>query len=518
MSDLYSQEKDISTKKHGILGFLYDRLGLRSLAYFVPEHAQTLPYVLGGLSLTAFVILFATGIYLAQFYNPGQILSNISVHFIITNVPFGNFIRSVHFWTANIVFGLILLHMTRVFITGSYKRPREFNWLAGLGLLGITMMFLFTGTMMNLGQEGIEALQHTGEIGVILGNFGIWFTTGFTTIIPFIGRIYILHITILSILFILFVITHFYLIKVHGISPKAEIDTTTYDITNEKTNRFTKHLQKLVGWSFILLAIIFILSLVFPESISSSGLAGVEMTKPPWMFLWIYGMEDVFGITSLVWGPPALFFLLAIIPFIDRSPFLSPRRRPWIMIFGATILIVLISLSINAIRAPIKSKISDSSNQNIITQLFSTPIAYAHNMPFLSFFPAVVTPGQTVTVKGDGLKTNGMYNIYLKSLKTTIKFGVANVVQGEDSFDIKLRIPINLPGDMYSVEIRSVRNKQFNFFSPLQIAVQPVTIIPALKTPIYTKYPIPKNEIPWIISAIIISLGLGTFLLTKKKL
>ena len=517
MNDSLHLKENNNTKKHDIWKFLSNRLGLHSIEYSVPKHAQSLPYILGGLSLTAFAILFATGFYLAQFYNPNQILSNSSVFSIISSVPFGNFARSVHFWTANILFGLILLHMIRVFITGSYKRPREFNWLAGLGLLGITMGFLFTGTMLSLGQEGIEALQHTGEIGALLGSLGIWFTTGFSAIIPFIGRIYIMHISILAILFVLFIIVHFYLIKTHGISPKAKTNATVDDINNEKTNKFTEHLKKLAGWSFILLAIIFILSLIFPESLSSPGLAGVEMTKPPWMFLWIYGMEDIFGITSLIWGPALLFVLLGAIPFIDRSPFLSPRRRPWIMIFGATIIIALIGFSIKAISAPVGSKISKSNNINIVSELFSIPIAYAHNMPSLSFSPSTITRGQIITIIGDGLKTDGIYNIYLKNSKVMIELGKANVVQGEDSFYVKLKIPPNLLGGMYSVETKSIRNKKFDFFSSLQLYVQPVIAIQAPKIPIYAKYPIPKKEIPWIIGLIIISLGLGIFLVTKKK-
>jgi len=511
-----STKKNTKVKKIGIWQTLYNRLGLRAITYAVPEHAQTLPYMLGGLTLATFAILFISGIYLAQFYSAGQITSNESVQFIMTNVPFGDFMRSVHFWSVNVVVVLILLHMIRVFITGSYKRPREFNWLAGLGLLAVTIAFIFTGSMLNLGQEGLEALQHTGEIGVLLGKLGTWFTTGFTPSIPFIGRIYIMHISVLVILFLLFIFIHFFFIKVHGISPKAEINATIDKPSKEKNNQFSKHLIILTGWSFILFAFIFIIAIIFPESLSSSGLAGVELTKPPWMFLWIYGMENVFGITSLTWGPAVLFLLLAIIPFIDRSPFLSPRRRPWIMVFGASIFLALIALSLNAAYSPTGEQAKESYVPNAIVKLSFIPVAYAHNMPFLSFSPAVVTQGEMVTMKGDGLKTDGMYDIYLESSRTTIKLGSAKVAKGDDSFDIKLKIPSDLHGDMYSVEIRSVRNKKFTFFSPLQLAIQPVTVKPALKKPVYSEYPIPAQELPWIIGLIIISLSLGIFLLLKN--
>src|SRR3970040_2253207 len=83
--------------------WLDERLGMRGIASPVPEHANSLPYILGGIPLTGFVILFVTGIYLAQFYHPHPADAHESVIYIITGAPLGDLARSIHFWTAQIV-------------------------------------------------------------------------------------------------------------------------------------------------------------------------------------------------------------------------------------------------------------------------------------------------------------------------------------------------------------------------------------------------------------------------------
>lgn len=110
----------------------------------MPDHAQSLAYSLGGITLLGFVILFLTGIYLAQFYHPHPSEAHASVVYIVTGARWGDVVRSVHYWTAQIVTVMVLLHMLRVLFTGAYMRPREINWYVGLLLLAVTLGLVFT--------------------------------------------------------------------------------------------------------------------------------------------------------------------------------------------------------------------------------------------------------------------------------------------------------------------------------------------------------------------------------------
>lgn len=110
-----------------------ERLGLSGLAYPVPAHANGIGYILGGISFFGFLILAATGVWLAQFYSPSPGAARESIAYIMDTAPLGDIVRGIHFWVANLVMATVLLHMGRVFLTGAYKRPREANWLIGVG-------------------------------------------------------------------------------------------------------------------------------------------------------------------------------------------------------------------------------------------------------------------------------------------------------------------------------------------------------------------------------------------------
>jgi len=329
---------------------LDERLALHAIAYPVPEYANTIPYILGGITLVGFVILFATGILLTQFYHPHPAEAHDSVVYIITQVPFGDFIRSIHVWTANVVVVTALLHMIRVFSTASFKRPREFNWLVGVGLLAVTLGFIFTGTVIKWDQEGSEALGHFKEIGEILGRWGVWFTPEFSRSVPLLTRLYSTHITLLPFVLLGLVAIHVYLIKMLKISPKPTEDARAGDEypPDTKMGSFAVHLRRMLGFGLILLAAIAVFALVVPAPLGVKAVPGEEVTKPPWMLLWLYPIENVFGVAGILYGGIALFGLLALVPFIDRSPWLAPRKRRGMVILGAIVFIVLVALIINA--------------------------------------------------------------------------------------------------------------------------------------------------------------------------
>jgi quinol-cytochrome oxidoreductase complex cytochrome b subunit len=340
--------KEGATRK-GFWAFLDERLGLSGLSYPVPKYSNSLAYVLGGISLFGFLILIVTGIFLVQFYHPHPADAHESVIYIVETAPFGDFIRSVHFWTANLVIVTAILHLIRVFANASFKRPREINWLFGLMLLALSFGLFFTGTVLKWDQEGVEALGHNREIGELLGFVGTWFTGEFTRSVPLLTRLYVSHISILPIFLLGLIAVHLYLIKQLGISPEASEDAISGSAVNEQSvSRFSVHLRRLLGYGLLFLTLVGTLALLLPAPLGQAGIPGAEVTKPPWIFLPFYLFENWFGIKGLLISSSGLFILLALVPVLDRSPWLSPRKRRWIILLATVLLLILILFGIAA--------------------------------------------------------------------------------------------------------------------------------------------------------------------------
>lgn len=332
-----------------------ERLGLSGLAYPVPRHANRIGYILGGITFFGMLILLVTGVWLAQFYHPVPDAARESVLYIMGVAPLGDVIRGVHYWTSNVVMATVLLHLARIYVSGAYKRPREVNWLIGLGLLATTLGLVFTGTVLKWDQEAFEALEHNIEIGNLLGAFGAWFSTEFETIFPILGRLYIAHVVILPLLGALLLIAHFLLVKRHGISAlPADADRFVDGGPAPQTggSSFVAHLVRMAGFGLILLGAAIAVSLVVAPPLGPRPVPGVEETRPPWMFLPLYPLENWFGLGALLWAPVNVFVVLALVPFLDRSRYRSPsRRKVWIGL-GAVVVVLLVVLVAYATLTP----------------------------------------------------------------------------------------------------------------------------------------------------------------------
>ena len=115
---------------------------------------------LGIASAAAFLITLATGVLLMFYYKPypdGAYQSIKDIHFV---VPTGRFIRNIHRWAGNVMVVTVLLHMARVFYTAAYRKPREFNWLVGMGLLVVTLGPLIHRIPVALGPIGVLGHHH----------------------------------------------------------------------------------------------------------------------------------------------------------------------------------------------------------------------------------------------------------------------------------------------------------------------------------------------------------------------
>lgn len=326
-----------------------ERLGLSALRYPVPRHANKIAWTLGGLTLAALLILIATGILLAQFYTPSPDGARASVLHIESQVPFGSLLRGIHIWAAQAMFVLVLAHLARILITGSYKRPREMNWLIGLAMLAMVFLLIFTGSTLRWDQEAFEAVAHNTELADLAGGFGTWFTPEFGAGTPLVSRLYLAHVSFLPAVIFLLMVMHFALVKRHGVSARSTVAVGETD--DDELVPFTSHVRHLVAWSLVLLAALVALAATTSGAIGAAPVPGIEVTKPLWVFYWIYQLENWIGLEGLIWAPVVVFLLLAALPFLDRSPERRPSRRKWVLgsalvLFGAfTVLTLLVAFT-----------------------------------------------------------------------------------------------------------------------------------------------------------------------------
>ena len=192
----------------------------------VKRHGLKLTYTfcLGGLSFFLFVLLTVTGIYLMFFYRPAAELAAGQAYTDIENirngVMFGDLVRNLHRWGAHLMVITVFLHMARVFYTGAYKPPREFNWVVGVILLLITLLLAFSGYLLPWDQLAFWAFTVGTSFGaysplvakevqfILLGGIEV---SGETLL-----RWYVLHVLALPFVITIFLAIHFWRIRKDG--------------------------------------------------------------------------------------------------------------------------------------------------------------------------------------------------------------------------------------------------------------------------------------------------------------
>jgi len=186
----------------------------------ITDRALTPMYCLGGLTFLFFVLLVVTGIMLSMYYRPAPETAFDSVQEIALNVRYGWLIRGVHFYAANGMIVTSILHMLRVYFTGAYKKPRELNWIVGVGLGAFALMAGFTGYVLRWDQEAV------GAAGIGLGLAGAVPQLGSVIVYLFwgrnytdtLGRFFASHILLIPGFLILLMALHFWMIRRHGIA------------------------------------------------------------------------------------------------------------------------------------------------------------------------------------------------------------------------------------------------------------------------------------------------------------
>lgn len=190
----------------------------------VRVHTNTLragyTFGLGLISLYLFLILTVSGILLMFYYNPSTELAYKSMKDLEYVVSFGIVLRNVHRWSAHAMVAFAFLHMCRVFYTGSYKAPREFNWVIGVCLLLVTLFLSFTGYLLPWDQLAFWAVTVGSNIAAympVIGDYIRFLLLGGNEVGQMaLLRFYVLHIAVLPLVAAIFMAVHFWRIRKDG--------------------------------------------------------------------------------------------------------------------------------------------------------------------------------------------------------------------------------------------------------------------------------------------------------------
>ncbi|NTU71682.1 MAG: cytochrome b6 [Coriobacteriia bacterium] len=201
---------------------LANRLQTRVWSRPVPMHARRFWYCFGGLAFFAAALQALSGMFLTMYYQPTVERAYASVFYISNFVKYGWLIRSIHVWGAEVMIAFVIVHMIRVYITASYKHPRELNWVAGVLLLAVTLAFGVTGFLLPWDQKAYWGSTVTMSLIREVPLVGAWIARlvvgGDTIGAATLTRFYSAHVMLLPATLTGLLLAHFWMIRKQGIS------------------------------------------------------------------------------------------------------------------------------------------------------------------------------------------------------------------------------------------------------------------------------------------------------------
>ena len=158
----------------------YRRFFNSLILHFRPRTVQertlrfTLTWGLGGMAVVLILLLFGTGILMKFVYQPFPDKAYASILHLQQSVSFGQFVRNIHHWSGNVLLIVVFLHFLRVFFTGAFHSPRQFNWIIGLCLFLVVLLSNFTGYLLPWDQLSFWAITICTGMLEYLPGVGLW--------------------------------------------------------------------------------------------------------------------------------------------------------------------------------------------------------------------------------------------------------------------------------------------------------------------------------------------------------
>ena len=339
--------------------------------FFAHLHPPTIPamqarwrYTLGagGMAVFLSLILLITGLLEMFYYIPTPEKAAISVETIAIFVPFGALVRNLHYWSAQLLVIVTLIHLARIIFTGAYGSPRKFNFLLGISLLVFVLLLDFTGYILRW-DEGIRWALTAGTNllkSIPFVGKGLYiFVVGGSELGPSsLVRFYSWHIFVLTIAFGIVMVWHLFRVRRDGgisNAPAGQSESPEKITRNELLKR--EVLGMFVGGIILLILSTFVPAPIAPPIRGSTILAA--NSSAPWFFLWVQQLLKL--------GNP--FFLgvllpLAVIVFISAMPYIFkdvkqnelgrwfPRSGRIVQLLFTIIAVIIIALTLYSFLNP----------------------------------------------------------------------------------------------------------------------------------------------------------------------
>ena len=353
------KEKNV---KKDIRSWLDERSGLSAVFRFlrekkIPQHKHSLWYYTGSAILLFFGIQVITGFMLVFYYSPTLEEANSSVARIMTEVPLGWIIRSVHSWSASFMIAFVFIHLLSIWITKAYRKPRELTWMSGVFLLILSLLFGFTGYLLPWDDLSLSATKVGTDIPRSIPVLGVWVTkflrggedvTGDT-----LTRFFGFHVCILPLFLLALLVVHVYLIQKQGMSLPLDLERKEEKV---KELPFWPNFvyREMIVW-LVLIGILFTVSIFFPPSLDKAAdlmAPAPEGIKPEWYFLFLFQMLKIFPAKILFMNGDTLAVLLILLggiaffflPLIDNKP--AERKGKIITVIAYLFIIYVVGMSV----------------------------------------------------------------------------------------------------------------------------------------------------------------------------
>ncbi|MBI2217682.1 MAG: cytochrome b N-terminal domain-containing protein [Candidatus Rokubacteria bacterium] len=359
-----------------VLDWLQERLGTRE--QFTRFLDRRLPvgttwwHTLGSAALFLILLQTVTGFFLAFYYVPSPEHAYDSLTYIQNEIPFGRFVRGLHYWGASFVVVVVFLHLLRVFVMGAYKYPREMSWIVGVAIFLVVMLFGFTGYLLPWDQKAYWATvvgTHIAGTAPVIGEY-LWriLQGGVEVGARTLGRFYAAHVLILPAILYGLILVHLSMVIYQGIAPtprgplariRKEDYTRLYEESKGRGETFFEHLLRDAVVAFVLVAALVLVSATatVPMEEVADPTDTQYVPRPEWYFFFLFELLWRFPgewiPVATFWIPLAAVLLLFLLPFYDRTTGRHPLRRPVASGAGAGALALIAVLTYQGATAPL---------------------------------------------------------------------------------------------------------------------------------------------------------------------